>query len=309
MRLFNIRRQRTSRKTSEERDSIDSQLKDGLDAVNRRHHAADPETARAWARLDRTLDEIGESVSARSRRGFLPVVRPAFLLAGAAAATLALLLLLPTSAPDLAYETGRGEQSNITLPDSSEVLLNHTTALYVEPLGASGMRVVKLQGEAFFRVRKGEAPFVVQTEMGTATVLGTEFNVSARNNRLEVAVLKGVVQVNGQEESRGRAVTLEAGQLTTCVDGGSPEPPAPLPFADYPGWVYRKLLFVRTSLDLACLEIEQRFNVRVHIENDSLRSATITGAIDAPSAGQAILTIARLTGAQLKNENGRYILY
>jgi transmembrane sensor len=171
------------------------------------------------------------------------------------------------------------------------------------------MRIVKLRGEALFRIRRGEGPFVVRTEIGVVTVLGTEFNVSVRGSRLEVAVMNGVVRVDGQEETGDKAVTLEAGQLTTCQGGGGPEPPSPLPFADYPGWVFRKLLFTRASLEVACREIEDRFDARVRIENDSLRSATITGAIDAPSAEQAVLTIARLTGAKLRDENGRFILY
>ncbi|MEM6769726.1 MAG: FecR family protein, partial [Bacteroidota bacterium] len=57
-------------------------------------------------------------------------------------------------------------------------------------------RLGKLEGEGYFEVRKSDVPFVVETELGTVTVLGTQFNVYARDGEFRVACTEGKVSVS-----------------------------------------------------------------------------------------------------------------
>ena len=104
----------------------------------------------------------------------------------------------------------------VNLTDGTIVQLNDGSSLsYVDDL--ENLRKVELEGEAFFKVTKGER-FRVLTEEGEVTVLGTEFNVRTWEESLEVVCYEGSVRV-----ARGDAVViLKAGDGVTFVNGDRP---------------------------------------------------------------------------------------
>ncbi len=127
----------------------------------------------------------------------------------AAAAAITLLLaawfLLPKAGDH--YEE-RGEH---LLADGSNVQLNAGSELsFLE----GETRAATLSGEAFFEVAKKDIPFVVTTELGTVTVLGTSFNVYERGQEMRVACQTGKVSVQFSGQStiypltRGESVSL-----------------------------------------------------------------------------------------------------
>ncbi len=84
-----------------------------------------------------------------------------------------------------------------TLPDGSHVDLNKNSTASYNTLLWYFNKSVSLSGEGFFTVKKGEK-FSVNTKNETVTVLGTSFNVLARNNNFKVACFTGkVVVTNG----------------------------------------------------------------------------------------------------------------
>ena len=73
--------------------------------------------------------------------------------------------------------TQAGQQSKVTLPDSSIVWLNAETEVRYHPDRRE--RKVYLNGEAYFEVKhSSDYPFVVETGDAKVRVLGTKFNVS-----------------------------------------------------------------------------------------------------------------------------------
>ncbi len=283
---------------------------DILRSEMQRLRAIDPDTERQWGYLHAALQGRERAVVVRRSESRIRVPRLAIASIGAIAViVVAGIVLLRQPPSPLTYETGRGQISTITLADSSEVTLNHTSELILDRQRFDNARRVRLQGEAYFRVRKNEVPFIVTTDVATIQVLGTEFNVRMRDDQVEVAVLVGTVRLGVHGEGGDSAVVLSAGQVATCVHGGFPTAPARLLFAEYPGWIHGKLLFYRTNLRSACNEIESKFSVSVTIESARLRGETITGAVDARSAEGALSTLANLTGNKYRYENGGYILY
>lgn len=104
-----------------------------------------------------------------------------------------------------------GLQKQVTLSDNSEVWVNSDSKL--EFAGdVKNSRVAKLAGEAYFKVEKDEnKPFIVKTEYFEVWVLGTEFNVNARENngKAEVALASGSVSVKAGKQQ----YPLEPGQV------------------------------------------------------------------------------------------------
>ena len=61
-------------------------------------------------------------------------------------------------------------------------------------------RNVSLKGEAFFNVTPSKVPFVVSTDYAKITVLGTKFNVRARDDGFETGVNEGSVEINKNDK-------------------------------------------------------------------------------------------------------------
>tara|TARA_R100001369_G_C3314221_1_gene167824 strand:- start:967 stop:1875 length:909 start_codon:yes stop_codon:yes gene_type:complete len=93
------------------------------------------------------------------------------------------------------------EKTTVSLPDLSQVTLNADSEITYDAKAWDSKRRLNLNGEGYFKVAKGKA-FDVITKSGTVTVVGTEFNVKARNNYFEVICYEGIVKVTSDSISR-----------------------------------------------------------------------------------------------------------
>jgi ferric-dicitrate binding protein FerR (iron transport regulator) len=185
------------------------------------------------------------------------------------------------------------------------VILNHTTILQVRSATARGGRIVTLDGEAFFRVRKTGSPFVVNTSAGSVEVLGTAFNVRVREAVLELTVAEGRVELHGPKGT----LIVEAGQVASCPADGAPVLSDRRAGPDSPGWIHGRFTFEKASLASVCREFEETFDVHISIRSRDLPAHTVTGTVEAHTAETALATLARLTGTRIEHENGGYTLY
>lgn len=94
------------------------------------------------------------------------------------------------------YESATGKTQLIDLADGSKIELNTDTV--IEVMFSDAQRQVSLiKGEAYFSVAKDrERPFVVDFGSGTATAVGTAFNIYNSPKRgASVSVTEGIVDV------------------------------------------------------------------------------------------------------------------
>ncbi len=92
----------------------------------------------------------------------------------------------------------KGNKALITLPDKSNVWLNSNTKLMYK--NDNGIRKVKLNGEAFFKVAKNvKNPFIVHVNGLEIEVLGTSFNIKARANNIETSLVEGSVKLSSSK--------------------------------------------------------------------------------------------------------------
>ena len=101
------------------------------------------------------------------------------------------------------------ENSNHILPDGSKIELNAATTISYHPYWWKFNRSVNLEGEAFFKVQKGEE-FNVISSNGTTQVLGTSFNIYSRNEEYKVYCKSGKVRVIDNEL---KEVILQPGEF------------------------------------------------------------------------------------------------
>ena len=174
-----------------------------------------------------------------------------------------------------------GETLTATLPDGSRAELNSGTTLTYAAAFGKVERRVRLRGEAFFSVARGERPFVVETTNAEVTVLGTRFNVHAwpglATERTTVTVASGQVRMAARQPD-AQAVVLGPGQQSDLAAGDrTPSQPRRLATGETATW--RKGIFAMTDQPLGAMfdEIERRFDVRIEAAADvRARRWTIT---------------------------------
>ena len=275
----------------------------------RRIQAINPETTEQWRRLKSTLareQSIGNVKISVSSKVFL---KPALSIALACAFPIMVGVVWLRYSSSRIYETAKGQHSNITLQDSTEVTLNYLSELKVNRSPFEKARRVSLKGEALFHVRKNGTPFIITTDIGTVQVLGTQFNVRLRDEKMEVAVLSGTVRLSVFKDGKDSSIILTTGQISQCARNDYPGLPASLPFSDYPGWLQGKITTYKSSLASVCRDLESQLDIKIKIENPQLSAATITGTINGQNPENALTTLVQLTGSKFRYEAGNYIIY
>jgi transmembrane sensor len=191
-----------------------------------------------------------------------------------------------------------GNKTSFALPDNSEVVLNSGSE--IEYRKNNWNRNVKLEGEAYFHVAKGKR-FEVATSLGKIAVLGTQFNVKARQNRLDVICFEGRVQVNYNDKqlllTQGQSVTFENGnQINTIVSSSKPD------------WLENKIAFDKESLEHIVAEIERSYNIKIK-QNSKNSNQLFTGKIPSDNLEVALQIIASTYQLKITKLNSKSIIF
>ncbi len=164
-------------------------------------------------------------------------------------------------------DTMAGQNIKVVLPDASVAQLNSLSHLSYNKRKWNDNREVKLEGEAFFKVKKG-SQFDVHTSFGIITVLGTEFNVKNRNNYFEVKCFEGKVRVSSDDQQ----VDLPAGKSLRIVNGVVSENKTDL---NHPTWIDSFSSFKSVPFSEVLNEFERQYNVKISADLDT--STLFTG--------------------------------
>ncbi|WP_223269143.1 MULTISPECIES: FecR family protein [unclassified Polaribacter] len=161
------------------------------------------------------------------------------------------------------FKTTYAQTKNVTLPDNSEVFLNANSEIIYTKKNWEEGRSLTLKGEAFFKVQKGKT-FTVQTNIGSVTVLGTQFNVKKRTNYFEVKTYEGLVSVAYKDT----LVKLPKGTIFRVIN----DEIATKKTFDIreKSWLQKESNFKSTSLRFVLAEIENQFGYTIETENINL---------------------------------------
>lgn len=186
---------------------------------------------------------------------------------------------LRTSPQWLTLTTHRGERTHVILPDGSEVWLNVDTKLEYPTSYNQNNRLLKLQGEAFFKVAKGKKyPFVVNARNFKVMAVGTEFNISAYPDDPEASTFlkKGIVKFTyAPEGQKTQVFEMKPGQETVI---NIPKNTLKLDTnaSDYTGnWRDGELYFDNDSMDRVFRKIERWYGVTIHFQPKQFTGETL----------------------------------
>jgi ferric-dicitrate binding protein FerR (iron transport regulator) len=215
----------------------------------------------------------------------------------------------PGTGKILIARTGDGETRQIMLADSSVVVLNAGSELYTNAAYTSATREVFLTGNGFFKVRKlaSRRKFVVHARDLQVTVLGTQFNVNARNDEVSVALTSGKVQVttgNDQKNSAymvpGDKVHLNAGKSTFVKEQ--------IDTTMYSAWTKGEWNFKNSSLAEIAQLIKEYYNVEVIFANTKQMNQQMTAVIPVNTLEGLVKVISATLAVNISQKNKQLII-
>ncbi len=171
------------------------------------------------------------------------------------------------------------------LPDGSQISLNKGSELEYAKNFNKNKRVVKLKGEAFFKVAHNpKKPFIVKAGKLKIEVVGTEFNVNAKSRKgnVEVVVSSGKVLVYSKTD-KSDAKLLRAGDRAKFILKKSEIIKETNTNPNFLAWKTRKLVFDRTKLEDIVKTLNHTYSVHIVIKNPALKNCTLTNTFEQQS--------------------------
>ena len=193
------------------------------------------------------------------------------------------------------YETSTpfGSQTKIILPDSTVVWLNSGSSLKYNQSFAEEVREVFLLGEAYFEVKKDKSkPFLVHTTELDVKVLGTTFNVRAYNDdqSIEVDLIKGIVNVSLAEIKNIASVTMKPNERLVYNKHTNELDAYTIDASRSALWKTGRLCFVDATVEQISKDLERKYDVKIHINNDEIKSELFSGSLNLNLSLKEILT-------------------
>ncbi|MDN5213185.1 FecR domain-containing protein [Fulvivirgaceae bacterium BMA12] len=228
------------------------------------------------------LSELQDRIQSNPQRKQRAIwMQPGFQLAVAAAVALIIAVVYLFTSEDQTIKTGVGKQEIVLLPDGSEVKLNAASQISYDTQNWAVQRLLVLDGEAFFKVKKGSG-FDVKTYNGNVQVLGTSFNVKSRGEILDVTCYTGKVEVT----SRSITEQLDPGE-TIRIKNGEMIEFKEIDLKKEPSWTRGVTELENVSLPVVLDELSYVFGLTIKYDG-SLDHLVYTGAFPNQQAEAAL---------------------
>ncbi len=256
------------------------------------------------------LRERWAGPAARRRSALGPIA--AAVLAAACLATAGGAGWIVWSGPhplkDQSFQTAVGEQSRVTLPDGSELILG--TDSVVRTQADRERRLVYLErGQAYFKVAHDPArPFVVAAGGKTVTALGTAFEVRLDSGQVKVTLVEGRVRVEtplpppvhpgDRPAARAAGVSVASAQTVDMTAGSQLIAP---PSAEWrvtaanvvveTSWTRGQLIFDDAALATVVEELNRYSDKKIVIDDKAVERARISGVFRPGQVDSFVRTI------------------
>lgn len=171
--------------------------------------------------------------------------------------------------------------TKVSLPDGSNVWLNHRSSLRYPAIFDKKQRIVELKGEGYFEVAHcSERPFIVDAGEVRINAKGTTFNVMAypEEDKIETSLIDGIVEIQ-KESTTGNpdiAYMLKPKELAVYNKNDGNIKTRIVDDDRYFSWKEGKLVFTAEPLEEVAKKLSRWFNVDIQIVDPELKSHTIT---------------------------------
>ncbi len=174
----------------------------------------------------------------------------------------------------------RGGEYSLILSDGTKIWLNADSKLKYPISFTEKKRVVWLEGEAYFEVAKDESkPFIVNTNSGDITVLGTQFNVKdyAEDDYRYTTLVKGAVSF---KVAQGEETILLPGQQLIYHFSSGTQKVSNVSVKNYVSWKDKLFQFESLPFEEIMKILARWYDLTVMYESDDIKSILFSGSLD-----------------------------
>ncbi len=179
----------------------------------------------------------------------------------------------------------------IRLGDGSVAWLNSDSRLEYPLAFTGGERKVRLTGEAFFDVAKDAAkPFIVESDLQSVNVLGTQFNVSAYPAENVVTTLvTGKVRVQPSHDKA--AVTLAPGEQMRLDPRSESISVSQVNAEEFISWKEGTISVEDLPFGKILTKVSRKFDVEFDLADAGMDDMVLKGSIPAGESFETVLSI------------------
>ncbi|HTE24966.1 FecR family protein [Flavitalea sp.] len=223
------------------------------------------------------------------------------------------LYILTKKQEPVSFSTQYGEVRSLTLPDSSQVVLNaHSAIRFDEEWDKNDQREVWLTGEAFFNVnhinkdtnhiQKYER-FIVHTKDVTVEVLGTSFDIRLRRGKTIVVLETGKIKVSFKNTNRSDII-MKPGEMLDYNYVENKLITATTSAEKFSAWKEKRLLLDNPTAEEIVQYLEDNFGKNIVLENSESGKRKIEGAVLLTNMDDALFVLSTVLNAEIiKNDS------
>ncbi|MCB0658870.1 MAG: FecR domain-containing protein [Saprospiraceae bacterium] len=219
----------------------------------------------------------------------------------------AILLLIASGVTGLFIHNARdtsplvmhGPLDQYQLEDGSEVWLREDSKMEIRFTPDS--RQVAFAGEGYFQVTPNpDRPFIIDTDLGKVTVVGTAFDVRSDRMSLQVHVAQGRVKLTNLHQEEIELAVGEAGQISqTLLEQIEPDLPVG-------AWRLPPITYQQAELEAVLKEIEDKYRIQFIADPGTLM-CQVNFTLDYPKLNELFQVLETLLDIQItKAGNGQY---
>ena len=214
---------------------------------------------------------------------------------------------VPPQAPaPVVYETGRGEQQQLTLPDGSVVMLGPEVRLEVQFEPAR--RVFRLRrGEAIFTAaHEPGRPFLVYAGSGWIEDIGTAFDVRSDPDRVTVTVIQGQVQVGTPNAGPQGNLILSRDQQVSF--GAATETVQTVDAAQATAWRSGQIAYIDQPLQKVVSDLRRYSMKDIVLQDPSVGTLHYTGTVSVSELDHWAAGLTRVYPVQIEVAGDRLLI-
>ncbi len=274
-----------------------------MSGFNKANDSIDVESE--WKKLKSKLfaeDVKVKSLYENTRSGiFRPLLRYAAIFI--TLITLAGVLYLLLSKPEMEELTATNSIITTQLPDGSEVTLNLGSTLIYPSKFKGDTRSLKLEGDAFFKVTPDKTKaFIVQASQVVVKVLGTSFylNAKAEQPDVQVTVSSGKVSFEAGTEQ----VILIAGEKGIFDKEKGTLDKMANEDENFISWKTKKMVFHNEKLEVVFRKIGQTYGATIKIISPEILECRLTATFDNQSLERVMEIIKATFNLEISQQEG-----
>ncbi len=283
-----------------------------------------PEFNDFWQKIEARLDEQ----EAPPRASVIPLNRPmAWEIKArffddkiklrwlAAAAVLIIMIggaalyrtLFNREAPQIC-RTQNAQRLRVSLPDGSQVELNAGSEIKFSKAFTDSIRVVAFAGQGYFEVQPDPRPFIVQTENAQVRVLGTKFDLKARQRKTQLIVKEGMVALRSAALAAESGVILRADEMSVCFDNLPPQKPERVNAEYWLGWLRHKFVFDKMPLREVVEELQRSYDHEIRLADPELGKLALTGEFEQEPLEEILSAICLALNLNYRSDHKMYFI-